>query len=287
MKNILITGGNGFVGSHLVNRTGGVYNLTVFDNVKRDAWWEDKATWRKGDLIDYADVELAVDNMDGVVHLGAISRVKEAKDNPLRCMNVNVMGTINILEAVRNTKKKPWVILGSTIEPLSNIYGLSKHISELCGKRYVEDYGLRVLALKFSSIYGKYERDRVISKWIEKAVHNQDIVIDNSKSTFDFIHVDDIVDGIVFSMEYIENVGKGFSDSIFLCTGKATNLLELSELIIKEINSKSGITVIDVYNEENYLPNPKKAEELLGFKPKIDISEGIKKTTEQFLVGKL
>lgn len=280
MQNILITGGNGFVGSHLIDKIDKKYHIYIFDKARREAWWETNAKWLRGDLTSYNDVARAVDGIDGIVHLGAISRVNEAKNDPLRCMNINVMGTINILEAVRNSKNSPWIILGSTIEPPSNIYGMSKHISELCGERYVEDYGLRVLALKFSSIYGSLrdDKEKVISKWVSSAINNQDINIDNSKSRFDFIYIDDIVDGIILGMEYIKKADKGFFDAVPLCTGKATNLLDLSKLIVEGAHSKSEINVTDTYEEESYSSSPKKAEEVLGFKSKIDISEGIKKT---------
>ena len=278
MKKILVTGGNGFVGSHLVDKLKQIHKITVFDIAKRKDHQADNNTRLiKGDLTDFNLLKEIANNFDGIIHLGAISRVKEGNSNPQNCMNVNIMGTINILEMIRTSKKHPWVILGSTNETPTNIYGLSKHISELCVERYAKDYDLRSMVLKFSSIYGPMDNpDKLIPKLIHRALNNKDIIINNSETSFDFIYIDDVVDGILSSINYIENIGNKYYDVFPLCTGETTSLRSLAKLIVEEASSNSKIIIKEEKKEANLVLDPKKANDILNFKTKIDIGEGIK-----------
>ncbi len=281
MKKILITGGNGFIGSHLAERLSKEYSICIFDNREGRFNYNHDAVFLRGDIRNKKDISKFPNNLDGIVHLAAVSRVKEGAKDPGKCMDTNVAGTMNILEFVRN--KNPWFILGSTNELAhSNIYGLSKYTSELYSERYSEDYGIKALVLKLASVYGS-ERDnpeKLIPSLINNAKNNKNIIIDNGLKTFDLIYIEDLINGISKGIDYLKDIQEKYFDTISLCTGKLTNLKELSKLIIKETGSNSRVIIENEQEENTFIPDPKKAENILKFKAGINIEEGIKRTIQ-------
>lgn len=284
MKKLLITGGNGFIGSHLIdNLSENGYQTVSFDVSERKTPQPYNTSWIKGDITNFNDFK-TIDDLEGIIHLAAVSRTGEGVKNPLRCMNLNVMGTMNILELARNIKDSPWVILAGTNEAVKNIYAFSKQITELSGKIYVENYGLNALSLRFANVYGssRQDKEKFIPKLILKALNNQDIFIDNPKRQFDIIYIKDAIGGICSGIKYLENIQKSYFDKIPICTGKLISLEDLANLIIKETTSKSKIKMGKKKIEYLKL-SPVKAKNILNFQYNIDIKTGIKKTIQDFL----
>ncbi len=274
MKKILITGGSGFIGSHLSEfLLSQNYKPVIFDAIKPTYNGTDFFT---GDITQKDSLKNILD-VDGIVHLCAISRVRDAIDNPVRCVDVNLMGTINVLEFARTSEKRPWILLGSTTEPPKNIYGVSKHLAELCAETYSREYGLNVFALKFSTVYGssRDNKDRLIPRWIESAKFSREIRVDNPARQFDFIYINDLIEGISAGINYA-TLGKPF-ESIPLCTGAPTNLGELANIIVEEAQSPSKIIFKDAHQEYFIQPDSEKAKRLLGFEAKTYMREGIKR----------
>ena len=156
---------------------------------------------------------------------------------------------------------------------------------ELCGERYAQDYGLRIMALRFSTVYGS-QRDnpnKLIPKLISRALKNQDITIDNGLKTFDFIHQDDLIDGMLSGIDHLRGTQiRGYFDAIPLCTGEAIDLEQLARLIISKTNSASELIIEERQEEKYLLPNPQKAKDILDFETEINFETGIRETVKKF-----
>jgi len=274
MEKILITGGSGFIGSHLseflLDRN---YKPVIFDAKTSPS---NGIECYIGDMTKKDSLKEIL-GVSGIVHLCAMSRVKDAFDNPARCVDVNLMGTINVLEFARTSEKRPWVLLGSTTEPPKNIYGVSKHLAELCAETYSREYNLNISALRFGTVYGssRDNKDRLIPRWIENAKSGKEIMVDNPARQFDFIYIKDVVEGIFKGINYAKH-GRPF-EAIPICTGTPTNLGELAKIIVEEAQSSSKIISKDAYQEYFIQPNPEKARRLLGFEAKTPMREGIRR----------
>ena len=286
----------GFIGSHLaekVSQSG--YQVTVFDSWTLSDL-KGKVDFIQGDITDFDQVRNAVRGQDGVVHLAAISKISAAFEDPLGCIRTNVLGTMNVLEGVREDSNHAWVILTSTRETASsesdrdkgkfrkidNLYGISKLVGEICGERYAIDYKSRILTLKLSDVYGS-KRDnprKVVSKLVLRALNNLDLLIQQGEQQFDFTHWKDVTDGFLFAIKNIEQARESYYNDFAICTGKKTSLEELARMILKEAQSTSRIVYfeLNVRASRRHFTSPKKAQNILGFKAKIGLPEGIKET---------
>ena len=274
MEKILITGGSGFIGSHLSEfLLGRNYKPIIFDTKTIPS---NGIECYIGDITKKDSLK-EISEVDGIVHLCAISRVKDAFDNPAHCMDINLMGTINILEFARTSKKNPWVLIGSTTEPPKNIYGVSKHLAELCAETYSREYNLNISALRFGTVYGspRDNQDRLIPRWIENAKSGKEIIVDNPARQFDFIYIDDVIEGIFRGINYV-SYGRPF-EAIPICAGTPTNLGDLAKIIVEEAQSPSKIISKDAHQEYFIQPNPEKARNLLEFEAKTSMREGIRR----------
>ena len=232
-----------------------------------------------------------------MIHLAAISKVSDCREKPLECMRINVLGTMHILEAVRKTDNHAWIILTSTRETsndqvkgngeyrkIVNLYGISKLVGEICSERYALDYRCRVLCLKLSDVYGS-ERDnptKLIPRFILRASNNQDLLIQQGRQLFDFIHWEDVTDGFLLAVDKIRRVKGPYYDDFAICTGRKTSLEDLSKLIRREINSISRVVyfALNIPPSQTYFSSPKKAKNILGFKTKVSLVSGIRQTAK-------
>ncbi|MFX1402457.1 MAG: GDP-mannose 4,6-dehydratase [Promethearchaeota archaeon] len=284
---LLITGSKGFIGSHLK----GMLERNSVDIVSYDI--RDNP---KDDVKDLNRLKVKVKNLDGVIHLAAVSRVKLAQDNPLECIQTNIGGTINVLEAVRQENvNNPWVIFGSSREvygesvilPVTedsprnciNIYGISKVTGEDMCKVYSTHYGLQTRVLRFSNVYTgvKDQLDRVIPKFILQALNDEDLVINGSgDELFDFTYIEDTIRGVYACIQEVSKSDISF-ENYNISSGIPISLRNLAELIIKKTGSNSNIkfTKPRSYDVSNFYAKTIKAEKKLGFKSKISLSEGI------------
>lgn len=280
MKNILITGGSGFIGSHLMNKLKELdYNPLIFDSKKP----EFKSNFIEGDIRDKKLIKKSIQNLEGVIHLAGVSRVKDAKEKPLECMSINLLGTMNILEEIKDSESQPWVVFGGTIEKPQNIYGLSKYFAENYAKIYSENSKLNIISLRFSNAYGSIQDnpDKLILKTIHNALNNKEIKIQNPHIKMDYIYIKDLVEGIICGMDYIEKRKRKKFEIIPLCNGKAIQLDNLVEEIIKLTHSKSKVNYENINYQSIKQPDPRMAERKFNFKAKIDIEEGLIKLIKE------
>ena len=305
---VLVTGGAGFIGSHLVrllllNR----YDVTVLDNVSTGTWahlpqGKDTCTCWEMDIRDKAAREkIEQANFDVIVHLAAQTMVDVSINDPEFDASENVMGTVNILEAARHSGVKR-IIFASTAaaygditpdrlpvreeEPLNpmSFYGLTKVTVEKYLKLYHDLYGLDYVALRFANVYGERQGDTgeggVISIFAKRIAKGQDItVFGEGKQTRDFIYAGDIAAGIMAAMN-TEQVNAVYN----LSNQTETSLVELIELMAKatgrSVEPKFALPRDGDINRSMLCHEA--ALEKLGWQPSVALDEGLARTIAYF-----
>ena len=231
MPHALVTGGAGFIGSHLVDSLlRDQYRVTVLDNfdpfydrsikLGNIAQHQTLRTWRliEGDIRDAAVVNSVPDDVDVVVHLAAAAGVRPSIADPVRCQEINVAGTHNLLELARARGIRQFVFASSSsvygvnpnvpwseddhvLRPISP-YASTKISAELLGHVYAHLHGIRFLALRLFTVYGPRQRpDLAIHKFARLILDGRPIPLYGDGSTRrDYTYVDDIVDGIRSAM---------------------------------------------------------------------------------------
>jgi len=156
-KNILVTGGSGFLGYHLINAlVSSNYNVRVLDCVTSKRNLPSDIDFRKVDLLDAKGLDDALDGIDIVYHLAAFADLDKANTNPKDTMQINVIGTTNILEAAIHNNLKH-IYFSSSIyvdSRTGGFYRVSKHCCELLLEEYYNRYGLEYTILRFGTLYG-------------------------------------------------------------------------------------------------------------------------------------
>jgi UDP-glucose 4-epimerase len=268
---VLVTGSSGFIGRHLydaLNLRGYPvkgydiiegYDILDQDKLSRIAA-EFKPTW--------------------IVHLAGQVRLGPALQDPQRDAEMNIIGTINILELARKnncgvTFSSSGAVYGNNYQypdPVSP-YGVSKLTAETYCKLYHEMYGLHTVVFRFSSVYGYGRAPTSINLIVAKALKNEPIQITGDGSqTRDFTYVSDIVEALIMSAE------KKFPSGVYdTGTGMATSINELIMILERLLNKKISYTYVPASNADpkrNELNVSKIAN--YGFKAKVSLEEGLK-----------
>ncbi len=295
MANVLITGGNGLIGSHLAERLSSEHDITLFDKVFGKNTERIECNKIRGDIKNFNDVRRAVDGQDYVLHLAAVSRVAWGQDDPLKCIETNIMGTSNVLDAVRNSAIRPFFFLGSSREvygepkyfpvdekhpkdPIS-LYGVTKVAGESLALSYNKHFGVRSVIFRFSNVYGSI-RDlpqRVIPKFIGLALKNENILLYGGEQVLDFTFIDDVVSGISLA---VSNAEKIVGEDFHFVNGRGTSVMELAEMIVSLSGSRSKIIpeAPKSFDVKKFIGDPSKAKRLLGYEPRVQLREGLKRT---------
>jgi UDP-glucose 4-epimerase len=295
---ILITGGAGFIGSHLADRlVADGHEIVVLDSLLRGNKLSkptfDKIQFFKGDVRDMEIVLTASKNCDIIIHFAAVLGVDIVADNPVETMDVEVIGTRNVIAAaeVNNVKK---VMYAST----SGIYGhsafetsLSEEVlvdpktSYAMAKRYNEIYlashnqerSLNTISLRFFNVYGLRQDTRmVVPKFFEQAMTNQPItVFGTGEQTRDFTFIDDTIESVVRCMA-LEG-----SEIINIANETEYQIMDVA-LAIKEITgSNSEIHLIEApkkrydYEVGRRVGNSDKLARMTGYKPVTNLMKGL------------
>ncbi len=296
---ILITGGAGFIGSNLTKRlVNDGHEIVVLDSLLRGNKLEkdtfSKIEFIKGDVRDLDLVTTASKGCDLIFHLAAVLGVDIVADNPVETMDVEVIGTRNVVYAAEaNNIKK--IMYAST----SGIYGHSAiegaltedvlvdpHTSYAMAKRYNEIYlashheekGIDIVSLRFFNVYGWNQDNRmVVPLFFEQAISHQPITVyGNGKQTRDFTYIDDTIDACVNLMDL-----KG-CHTVNIANETEWCIIDLAEKIKKITNSNSEIHFIEApkkrydYEVERRVGSSKKLKSLTGAKPDTSLEEGLK-----------
>lgn len=308
VNRVLVTGSDGFIGSHLVDELiKQNYEVYGFDN--HFPGWGNHYTNPKiyhinGDVRRYKDVEFAIKNIDYIIHLAAISHVSTCLNDPKMAFDVNVGGTVNILDACRKLGTVKRIIVAGSDHiygknphlPASennrlnaltewDVYGKTKAMQVVLSKMYYDLYGLPVVTTASGNVYSsRQSKPNMIPNFIDAALKNEPLYIHgDGKQTRDVYHVDDLVDGYIKCVEFPANIdgelfnfGSGYETSVNTVTNKILELIPESK---SEIIHTKDIT-LNAMNRMYLYTN--KAETWLNWRPKIYLEDGLKRTILEY-----
>jgi len=268
-----ITGHRGLIGTYLKDRLDKEGHECVLQIDKREGF-------DTTDLM-FKDYKLS-DKVDIFFHFAAQCRINEAIAKPILPHRNNVDGILSVLEFCRKHKIPKIVAASSSrvLSPERNPYVASKIYLEEMVKAYHDCYGMDYVIVRPSTVYGPMfdETSRLINNWLTAGFKGEELRLYGDKSkTLDFTYIDDFVDGVMLTLKAPWNKTYNISGQ------DETNLYELAEEIVKQTKNKS---LINFYDEEKSQPQQVNVDiseiQDIGFKPKIDIKEGVKRMVEWY-----
>lgn len=289
---VLITGSRGFIGSHLADALEKLGHTIIHYDLKDG-----------NDVLDAQKLKKMAKGVDGIVHFAAVQRVITGFHTPFKTIETNIMGLSNVLEAVQ--ENHGFLIFGSSktvygkpertpvheSDPKnpSNIYSLSKVVSEMIIKDFCKNYNLRAAVVRFSTAFGAEDDllDRVIPTFMYKAIKGIDIIIEDAERAVDPTFIDDITPVLVRLVEKVKREKDGFFDDYNICSGDSVKIKDMAEMIIAITNSKAKIVKYmpsRTYDYGNFYADPSKIKEQLGFKA-TDIKTAMKIYYKRFLTA--
>jgi len=307
MHKVLITGGAGFIGSHLVaHLVHKGYEVTVLDILLRGNKIEPdifaQINFIEGDVRNYDTVLNASKGCHHIYHFAAVLGVDIVADNPVETMDTEVIGTRNVVHAaLHNNVKK--VIYASTsgvyghsaieksvdedimIDPRTS-YAMAKRYNEIYLKAMFEEKGLQSVSLRFFNVYGERQDDRmVIPRFFSQALANEDITVFGSgMQTRDFTDVEETITATVLLAEK----SKG-SEIYNIANETEITILELARYICSITSSASRVALVESpkkrydYEVERRVGSSEKLLRDIGYKPNTDIRKGLDKLAAIYL----
>jgi len=307
----LVTGGAGFIGSHIVERLvkeGG--DVIVLDNLSTGKMENlinviNDIDFIEGDIRDLDLLLSITKGVDYIFHESALTSVIESVENPLRCNEINVNGTLNVVWAsLKNGVKK--IIYASSsavygdnlilpkkedmkVEPISP-YAISKYVGELYLKFFHDVYNLDIVSLRYFNVYGPRQDpfspySAVIPKFITSLLKDEPPTIyGDGNQTRDFIFVEDVVSANILALKKNNLKSKVYN----IAGGRKVKIIELYKLINKIL----GKNIEPIYAPprkgeiKDSFADISLARNELGFEPKFSLEEGLKKTIEWYLKNK-
>ena len=307
---ILITGGAGFIGSHLSEKyTKEGHTVLCMDNFLngsltniRHLLGHRNFKLINGDIRDRDLVEKIMRDVDVVMHLAAQIHVDRSVIEPQLTYDINVMGTLNILEAARRYDVEK-IIYASTSEvygsaqyapidekhPLNSPhpYGASKIAADRMCRAYIETYGLNIVIMRPFNTFGPRQKDTgyggVISIFIKRVLNGQPpIIYGDGNQTRDYTYIDDMVRAYDAVLKYDKKIG----EPVNFGTGREVKILDLANLIIELCGKKNRIKPVHVEPRpgevRRLVADISRAKELFGWKPTYTLEDGLKKLIEWY-----
>ena len=303
-QSLLITGGCGFVGSNLIAklRQNYDYKIRVLDNESTGKYrWisEFDVEFVSGDILNRRTVYSALENVDTVVHLAADTRVMDSINNPDLNFQVNVVGTYNILNAMRSRNitriinaSTGGAILGEVHPPVHeqmvpqplSPYGAAKLACEGYCSAFTGSYGFAATSLRFSNVYGtrSYHKGSVVAQFFKNVLKNEPLTVyGDGSQTRDYVFSEDLAGGIVSAIK------AGRAGVYQLGTGIPTSINQLIDAIRRTVGSTHRVDV----NFRHFRPGEirhtycaiDKAREHLNYTAPTSLEEGLATTWDWFV----
>jgi UDP-glucose 4-epimerase len=302
-----VTGGAGFIGSHIVERLlEKDYDVTVIDNLNTGSPANvDRCRQKKnfhfveGDILDPSLVRKNLKDVDVVFHEAGLASVAFSLKDPILTNHVNVDGTLNLLKASCDSNVKRFVFASSAAvygnpgspqkreddnpNPTSP-YGVSKLAAEKYVLVFQRAYGLQTVCLRYFNVYGPRQRvdvhasyGGVISIFINQILKNTPPTVHgDGEQTRDFVYIDDVVNANMLAMDSEKGVGEVFN----IATGKSTSINRVAETL-KHLMNKDGLECVHTEQRPTDLKHGyadiSRAKRTLGFRPQFSIEEGLAK----------
>lgn len=298
-KKAIVTGGAGFIGSHiteaLIEQGFDTHVIDTFIAGRREDRLYKGATYHKVDIRDTAAVIKIMRGVDYVFHLAALPRVQYSIEHPQETNEVNVDGTVSVLTAAKEARVGRVVYSASSsaygdqaamllTEDMpagpKSPYGLQKYIGELYCRMWSEVYGLPTVSLRYFNVYGPKADPNgayalVIAKFLkQRAEGNPMTITGDGTQTRDFTHVFDVVRANILAARS-QKVGKG--EVINIGAGKNVSVNRIAEMIGGPIEY-----VVPRLEPHDTLADNSLAKKLLGWEPTVSLEDGIAKLKEEF-----
>jgi len=302
---ILITGGAGFIGSHLCEKLIGLnheiicidnfnnyYNPKIKENNLKNIIDNKNFTLYRLDILNKEEINkvLSAQKIKMIIHLAARAGVRPSLSNALLYEAVNVQGTINLLEACKDYGIKKFIFASSSsvygdnkkvpfseddnVDNPASPYAATKKSGELICYTYHHLYHTSILCLRLFTVYGPRQRpEMAIHKFTRHMLEGKPIeVYGNGTSSRDYTYIDDIISGIISSLDKINGY-----EIINLGNSKPINLLKLINLIEKATKRKAAIRYADTQPGDVFTTyaNIRKAKKMLKYQPETSIEKGI------------
>lgn len=300
----MVTGGAGFIGSHLVDKLIEKRNtVIVCDNL--DEYYvgkEENIRHNLGnshfeffqlDILDYGALCRLMKKIDVIFHLAAQPGVRYSLENPQKTNTINTTGTLNVLEAAKKNNVKKIVFASTSavygvpqympvdeIHPANpiSVYGVSKLAAEKFCRIYDDSFDLSTIILRYHTVYGPRQRpDMAIHKWTSQLIENEHpIIFGEGNQTRDFTYIDDIVNGTVKAAETDDIEGETFN----LGSGKRLSVNDVLRLLQKVTKKENVNPVYDapkIGDVSDTYADITKAKKRLGYNPTTTLENGIKR----------
>jgi len=312
-QKILVTGGAGFIGSHIVDKlTEKGFEVTVFDNLDT-GHIENIASHRgkkgfhfiKGDIRDLDLIKKTLKDVDVVFHEAALASVTLSVQNPIATNDVNVTGTLNLLKVSADLGVKRFIyassaaVYGDTPSPKkredmssnpTSPYGISKLAAENYVKTYYKVYGLETVSLRYFNVYGPRQRFDIncayggaITIFINRLLKNMPPVIyGDGEQTRDFIYIKDIIKANMLALNSTDAAGQVFN----IGTGTNISVNQVAKVLKDALNKKR---LKNVYSPpraaevKHGYADISKAKEILGYNPSFSIQSGLPELVNWYL----
>ncbi len=310
LKKVLVTGGAGFIGSHVVDRLvleG--YEVRVLDdlstgkldNIQRHLS-SGKVELVKGDIRDASAVKQSLDGVNFVIHMAALISVPLSVENPDLTFDINLLGTLNLLRSSIKEKVDRFVFVSSCavcgdpeslpVTEQTRTNPISPYAeSKLIGERYCLGFSERQLlnsvVLRFFNVYGPRQGmndySGVITRFIERCKQKLPLTIyGDGSQTRDFVNVKDVAEAVLASVKGGKAVGEVFN----IGSGKHTSINELAKTIIElaGVNSEISYEKSRSGDIKDSYADISKAKMLLGYEPKVSFRDGLQSLLEEKMV---